>query len=315
VDVIASKRIAFVHFASVNSALKCKAALSQEPQWARFRLNFGPDRCAPGGKHKQYAGKIYGGMQQAHWAPHHAPVYGGSGGGMGAMDMNNANRTVWLGGAIEGVTEHALCNVVRGGLVEEIRMLPEKKCAFVTFVRGADAALFIQTHANGLEVSQGTKLKVGWGKPTPFRKNVAAAVAQGATRNLFLGGVDDSLSEDRLRADLSKFGVIEKVNVLLEKKIAFVNFTSINATLNCAAELRNPESELHQQGYGVFKVNFGKDRCAGVRQMQRGRGGGQGQAGFGNVAPAGNNYSMGHQAENVYMQRYAANSYSAPLGY
>lgn len=172
------------------------------------------------------------------------------------------NRTIFLGGVTAGITAHDVCNAVRGGLVEDVHMLPEKKCAFVSFVSPQSAAMFHSMNANGLEVN-GVQLKVGRGKPRRLSRAVCAALEQGLTRNVFLGGTDDSVTIASLKADLGRFGEIEKCDVLPAKHIAFVHFTSMTAALECVMELKAPQSQLHSKGYNKFRVNYGRDRCDG----------------------------------------------------
>jgi len=323
VDVIAAKRIAFVHFCSLQDALKCKEALNNDPQWSRFRTNFGPDRCAAGSKHKKYADRASRsaatgmGASVRGWSGtagqaggYSQPKFGGQAYPATAgfeMAPSNGIRTVWLGGITEDMSAHDICNVVRGGLVDEVRMLREKKCAFVSFVKAQDAAYFQQTHSSGLSVN-GISLKVGWGKPKNLFSEVASAVAQGATRNVFIGGIDETVTETRLLADLSGFGEIEKCNVLPEKKIAFINFTSISAAVACANDLKNPESQL-QASYGTFKVNFGKDRCA-QRSEQQSRGFNKGSANMNFTKPAATFTSYAQTPQTGVAQAVASNPYA-----
>lgn len=58
-------------------------------------------------------------------------------------------------------------------------------------------------------------LKIGWGKPSAVAANVLLAVQQsGATRNVYLGNLDESVTEVTLREDLSRFGPIDQVKIV-----------------------------------------------------------------------------------------------------
>lgn len=64
------------------------------------------------------------------------------------------------------------------------------------------------------------RLKVGWGKSSgPLTPALALAVHSGATRNVYIGGIEDFdlFSEDRLKRDFLEYGDIELVNFLKEK--------------------------------------------------------------------------------------------------
>jgi len=101
------------------------------------------------------------------------------------------------------------------------------------------------------------KIKIGWGKPNPIPANVVMAISRGATRNVFLGGIDtEDITEEKLESDLSQYGTIEKINVVPGKHLAFVNFISIQSAVKAVTALRQDPA------YVKYKVNYGKDRCA-----------------------------------------------------
>lgn len=181
------------------------------------------------------------------------------------------NRTIYLGGVNEDITIRDICDHVRGGLIDHVKVLAEKKCAFVCFVEARSAMYFYQrTSRSGELVVKGKPLKVGWGKSRNLHSDIAAAISQqGATRNVFLGNIDDTVTESKLMADLSKHGHIEKINVLPSKNIAFINFSSIQAAINVVKELKSEGSELCNMGYSKFRANYGKDRCASDAAVPR----------------------------------------------
>ncbi|KAJ7359441.1 hypothetical protein DFH08DRAFT_931953 [Mycena albidolilacea] len=49
------------------------------------------------------------------------------------------------------------------------------------------------------------ELKVGWGKASPV------PAQSGASRNVYLGGLDEGMTEEMLRDKLSRFGLIDQV--------------------------------------------------------------------------------------------------------
>lgn len=64
------------------------------------------------------------------------------------------------------------------------------------------------------------ELKVGWGKPSSVPTTVITAVQQsGATRNVYLGNLDETVTESSLRDDLSRFGPIDQVKIVRGKFI------------------------------------------------------------------------------------------------
>jgi hypothetical protein len=131
-------------------------------------------------------------------------------------------------------------NLVRFGPVESVRLLPEKSCVFISFLDGATAAAFHADATVKKLTLHGQELKIGWGKPSTVPSQVVQAIAMAkATRNVYLGGLDDSLTESELRDDLSRFGPIDQVKIVRDKGIGFVHFLSIGAAMKVGALVRN----------------------------------------------------------------------------
>jgi len=70
-------------------------------------------------------------------------------------------------------------------------------------------------------------VKVGWGKPSNIPHEILNAVGRGATRNVYIGNISDSVNKQFLIDGLSSYGTIDCVTILPEKRCAFVSFTSI----------------------------------------------------------------------------------------
>jgi hypothetical protein len=145
-----------------------------------------------------------------------------------SASSNATGRTVYVGNLPATASVDELLNLVHFGPLESIRVLPEKSCVFLSFLDGATAAAF---HADATikKLSlHGQELKIGWGKPSPVPAQVALAISQSnASRNVYLGGLDESMTEEQLRDDLSRFGLIDQVKIVRDKNIGFVHFLSI----------------------------------------------------------------------------------------
>lgn len=270
VKIVREKAIGFVHFLSIGNAIKAVAQLPQEPKWQPpRRVYYGKDRCAYVSKTQQQNAAQYLGI-----APGYAHVLNGADRDLisnalaqqsvaaaavatSAGGVNNlGNRTVYLGNIHPETTIEEICNVVRGGLLHHIRYIPDKHICFVTFIDPTSAASFYAlSNLQGLMIHN-RRLKIGWGKHSgALPPAIALAVSGGASRNVYVGNLDESWTEDRLRQDFSEYGEIELVNTLREKSCAFVNFTNIANAIKAIEAVRGREE------YKRFKVNFGKDRC------------------------------------------------------
>jgi RNA recognition motif-containing protein len=279
VKIVREKSIAFVHFLSIGNATKAVAQLPQEQKWQPpRRVYYGKDRCAYVSKTQQQNAAQYLGI-----APGYAHVLNGADRDLissalaqqsvaaaavatSAGGVNNlGNRTVYLGNIHPETTIEEICNVVRGGLLHHIRYIPDKHICFVTFIDPTSAASFYAlSNLQGLMIHN-RRLKIGWGKHSgALPPAIALAVSGGASRNVYVGNLDESWTEERLRQDFSEYGEIELVNTLREKSCAFVNFTNIANAIKAIEAVRGKEE------YKRFKVNFGKDRCGNPpRQMNQ----------------------------------------------
>ncbi|KAK9479937.1 hypothetical protein V1514DRAFT_346537 [Lipomyces japonicus] len=269
IKLVREKPIGFVHFLSISSAIKAVQQLPQEPKWQSRKVFYGKDRCAYVSKTQQQNAAQFLGIspgyehlvasadrdilsnalaQQSAAAAAVATTAGGM--------ANLGNRTVYLGSIHPETTIEEICNVVRGGLLHHIRYIPDKHICFVTFVDPTAAAqFFAMSNVQGLMIHN-RRLKIGWGKHSgPLPTSIALAVTAGASRNVYIGNIDDSWTEDRLRQDFSEFGEIELINTLREKSCAFVNFTNIANAIKAIEGIKQKEE------YKNFKINFGKDRC------------------------------------------------------
>ncbi|KZZ99267.1 negative regulator of differentiation 1 [Moelleriella libera RCEF 2490] len=279
VKIVREKNIAFVHYLSIANAMKAVSQLPQEPRWqAPRRVFYGKDRCAYVSKTQQQNAAQYLGI-----APGYAHMLTGADRDIissalaqqsvaaaavatTAGGLNNlGNRTIYLGNIHPETTIEEICNVVRGGLLHHIRYIPDKHICFVTFIDPTAAALFYAlSNLQGLMIHN-RRLKIGWGKHSgALPPAIALAVSGGASRNVYVGNLDETFTEERLRQDFSEYGEIELVNALREKSCAFVNFTNIANAIKAIEAIRSRDD------YRKFKVNFGKDRCGNApRQVQQ----------------------------------------------
>ncbi|OAA65731.1 negative regulator of differentiation 1 protein [Niveomyces insectorum RCEF 264] len=280
IKLVREKNIAFIHFLSISHAIKAVTQLPQEAKWqSPRRVYYGKDRCAYVSKTQQQNAAQYLGI-----APGYAHMLTGAdrdvisnalaqqsvaaaavattAGGI----TNLGNRTIYLGNIHPETTVEEICNVVRGGLLHHVRYIPDKHICFVTFIDPTAAASFYAlSNLQGLMIHN-RRLKIGWGKHSGgLPPAIALAVSGGASRNVYIGNLDETWTEERLRQDFTEFGEIELVNTLREKSCAFVNFTNIANAIKAIEAIRSKEE------YKKFKVNFGKDRCGNApRQLQQG---------------------------------------------
>ncbi|KAJ7730089.1 hypothetical protein DFH07DRAFT_756439 [Mycena maculata] len=175
-----------------------------------------------------------------------------------------AGRTVYIGNLPPSASVDELLNLVHFGPLESIRVLPEKSCVFLSFLDAATASAFFADAALRKVQLHGQDLKIGWGKPSPVPAQVLQAIAQsGASRNVYLGGLEEGTTEEGLRDELGRFGLIDQVKIVRDKGIGFVHFLSISVATKVVNTLPTDPA------WAGKRVNYGKDRCAYVPKSQQ----------------------------------------------
>jgi hypothetical protein len=95
-----------------------------------------------------------------------------------------------------------------------------------------------QHHQQHQQQHQGNNYSSNWVQPS---------------RSLWIGNVDESVTEENLREEFAKFGEIESVRLLTAKTCAFVNFTDVENAVKALQELNGVTV-----GNVAIKVNFAK---------------------------------------------------------
>ncbi|KAG6883928.1 hypothetical protein C0993_002771, partial [Termitomyces sp. T159_Od127] len=181
-----------------------------------------------------------------------------------SASSNATGRTVYVGNLPATASVDELLNLVHFGPLESIRVLPEKSCVFLSFLDGATAAAFHADATIKKLALHGQELRIGWGKPSPVPAQVALAITQSnASRNVYLGGLDENVNEAQLRDDLNRFGLIDQVKIVRDKNIAFVHFLSISVATKVVNTLPTEPTWANK------RVNYGKDRCAYIPKSQQ----------------------------------------------
>lgn len=301
IKIIPEKGIAFIHFLSILSAIRCVSNLPLKEKYLDKKCFYGKDRCAFITKTQQHNAAQYLGLapgmehvvtaadrefistalvQQSAAAAQIATQAGG---------VNNlGNRTVYLGNLHQDSSVEEICNVVRGGLLQSIRFLKERHVCFITFIDPIAAAqFFAMCQLHGLTIHN-RRIKVGWGKHSgPLSNALSLAVSNGASRNIYVGNIDNFryYNANKLREDFSTFGEIEQINHLEDKNCAFINFVNIANAIKAIDGIKSFDD------YKNLKINFGKDRCGNLpRQFQNQQHGGQMSG-----APQASNYNNQQQ--------------------
>ncbi|KAJ3121085.1 hypothetical protein HK098_003982 [Nowakowskiella sp. JEL0407] len=235
------------------------------------------------------------------------------------VQVENANmRTVYIGQLPPAATAEDICNLIKTGMLEHIKLLEEKNCAFVSFIDPVAANAFVAESMTRSMSIHSVAIRVGFGnKFVPVPSDVLAAVSVGASRNVFVGNVDEGIDENYLREEFGKFGPIESIKILRDKGYAFIHMCSIATAVKAVSSL---PSESAWEGK---KLGYGKDRCAVQKPgqtpqsngMQGGMQMGMGPAmqpgmnmmgGMGYQYPMGGGFMDANQNRTIYLGNLAA---------
>ncbi|OUM54894.1 hypothetical protein BVG19_g4343 [[Candida] boidinii] len=182
----------------------------------------------------------------------------------GYRNSNIGNRTVFLGSLHPDTTAEEVCNNVRGGMLEKIRIFPERNICFITFIDANDAAQFFATYTTEPITIHGRRIKLGWGDHSgPLSDKVVQAVEEGGSRNVYIGVITDDGAEDTEDNEnddnLTEEQLKEKTKLLKEKRL----LQELEITD------RVPDITTLRRDFSVFgeveQINFFKDGlCAFV---------------------------------------------------
>lgn len=158
----------------------------------------------------------------------------------------------------------------RFGCIENVRLMNGKDAAHLHFYTVEEASRMMDFAQNGqLLHLRGSVIRLQYANAPDLGPDVATLLAQGATRNLFVGGVSDEISEQQIRDLFGPFsgGNFDHVNILRGKKIAFVHMPSLRAATAARAALDN-------QSIGTWrlKVNYAREAGHGGTPHQAGGG-------------------------------------------
>lgn len=250
IKVFPDRKIAFVHCVSVAQAIH--AVLEMEQRFKHFRINYGDDRCGrssfqsskrPAEKDEAEDGEVDSGSLRKRQAE------------------EKHRRTIFLGGIPDGTSLEDLCDVIRGGALESVRILKEKNTAFISFL-DSEAAHKFHEHCNtrGLFIRGQPVKRIGWADIRIMSSSLSLAVKSGATRVLFLGNLStQAFSRERLMEIGSGFGIVESVKFIRDKNIGtssgFISFGELKDAIYAHERISNsPE-------FKECKVGYAKDRC------------------------------------------------------
>lgn len=170
----------------------------------------------------------------------------------------SASRSLWVGNVDPTVTEKELRDLFAPhGNIESLRTLPAKECAFINYATVSEAKA-------AKEKLQGTALgnmiiRIGFGRAEAISRTTSFDGIS-ASRALWIGNINSSLSIDELNDLFSKYGPIESSRILDGKSCAFINFFEVEHAVNAKKELSGTllKNSIIKVGYAKTTAKKGE---------------------------------------------------------
>jgi RNA recognition motif-containing protein len=145
------------------------------------------------------------------------------------------------------------------GMIEDIKFYPEKSYCFITYVEPASAQEVYQRYSQKKLWIDKYDCRIGWGDPSVIDPKLFKSVISGASRNVFISNLEPYMTAPWLEKEFGRFGEVEVVKILDDRRIAFIHMTSIASAIKAVNILKEDPQ------YANKRVNFGRDRCGSLQ--------------------------------------------------
>ncbi|KAJ1964055.1 hypothetical protein GGI12_001668 [Dipsacomyces acuminosporus] len=169
-------------------------------------------------------------------------------------------RSLWVGNVDPGLSNQDLIAIFgKYGRVESLRLLPDKECAFVNFLRVEDAIRAKEDMHSGARIGNNT-VRVGFGKGESYATGDAQAMQP--TRALWIGNIATATTPETLQAAFEPFGTIESARVLSHKNCGFVNFIRLEDAVRAKQAMNGKSIDGSVVRIGYAKVPAAKNESS-----------------------------------------------------
>jgi RNA recognition motif-containing protein len=184
------------------------------------------------------------------------------------LNLGMPCRHLWVGNVEPSVSEFTLKNEFEVyGQVESVRVLRANQCAFINFYREEDASQACEA-LNGKKLgTKGLVINYQWGDVIKRTSRARRALDTSSpseslrgeftqpSRQLFVGNIVPSVTEQTLHNLFSRFGQIEQIKGFTTRGYAFVIFKKIQVSIFVRDFMTREPPEL---GGRALVVNFGR---------------------------------------------------------
>ncbi|KAJ2529887.1 hypothetical protein IWW43_004646 [Coemansia sp. RSA 1935] len=176
------------------------------------------------------------------------------------LDDGVPTRSLWVGNVDPGLSSQDLvARFGQYGRVESLRLLPDKECAFVNFLRVEDAMRAREDMHAGARIGANT-VRVGYGKGESYATGDAQAMQP--TRALWIGNIAAATTPDALGNVFRQYGAIDSARVLNHKNCGFVNFIRLEDAVRAKQAMNGKSVDGAVVRIGYAKVPPAKSDAA-----------------------------------------------------
>ncbi|KAG9293576.1 hypothetical protein G9A89_005579 [Geosiphon pyriformis] len=170
-------------------------------------------------------------------------------------------RSLWIGNIDPALTAQDLIQLFSPyGNIESLRLLPDKECGFVNFVRVDDAVRAKDDIMNRMGGRVGNCIvRVGYGKAdalSPHDLSPSLQTQLQPTRALWVGNIPTSTTPQTLQNIFAPYGAIESARVLTHKNCGFVNFERLDDAIKAKKLLHG--KEVLGSAVGPVRIGYAK---------------------------------------------------------
>ena len=157
-------------------------------------------------------------------------------------------RSLWIGNIDTTISASDLLSLFTPfGVIESLRILTDKECAFVNYVRVEDAVR-ARDEMQGSRVGN-CVVRVGFGKAESISENQGMQ----PTKSLWIGNIPPVTEPADLENIFRVFGPVESARVLTHKNCGFINYERLEDAMEARKAMNGREI-----GGSVVKINFAK---------------------------------------------------------
>lgn len=154
-----------------------------------------------------------------------------------------------------------LHSLIRGGKIEYSHYDPHRRTFFVHYMHPKDAAAYMNWVA-----SQGSMFINEYEVfldlvPSPAPVPDIFLSQGNVSRKLYLGGIPADINAPRLCAMFERYGVIEYVKIVWERKCGWVSFCRVADAFDALRFIRQDEPVFRRS-----RIEYGRDDCDGSMQ-------------------------------------------------